>query len=48
MNKLNKALGFTELSMGMSSDFDIAVKHSSTLSELDQVFLVRDSKKFLF
>ena len=30
MNKLNKALGFTELSMGMSSDFDIAVKHSST------------------
>ena len=30
MNKLNKNLGFTELSMGMSSDFDIAVKHSST------------------
>jgi pyridoxal phosphate enzyme (YggS family) len=30
MNKLNKVLGFTELSMGMSSDFDIAVKHSST------------------
>ena len=30
MDKLNKALGFTELSMGMSSDFDIAVKHSST------------------
>jgi len=30
MNKLNKALGFTELSMGMSSDFDIAVKHLST------------------
>ena len=30
MNKLNKSLGFTELSMGMSSDFDIAVKHSST------------------
>ena len=30
MNKLNKALGSTELSMGMSSDFDIAVKHSST------------------
>ena len=30
MNILNKALGFTELSMGMSSDFDIAVKHSST------------------
>ena len=30
MNKLNKTLGFTELSMGMSSDFDIAVKHSST------------------
>jgi pyridoxal phosphate enzyme (YggS family) len=30
MNILNKALGFTELSMGMSSDFDIAAKHSST------------------
>jgi len=30
MNKLNKASGFTELSMGMSSDFDIAAKHSST------------------
>ena len=30
MNKLNKALGFSELSMGMSSDFNIAIKHSST------------------
>jgi len=30
MNKLNKVLGFTELSMGMSSDFNIAIKHSST------------------
>jgi len=30
MNKLNKNLGFTELSMGMSSDFLIAVKHLST------------------
>jgi len=30
MNKLNKASGFTELSMGMSSDFHIAIKHSST------------------
>ena len=30
MNKLNKALGFTELSMGMSSDFLKALKHSST------------------
>ena len=30
MDKLNKALGFTELSMGMSSDFLIAVKHLST------------------
>jgi len=30
MNKLNKALGFTELSMGMSSDFLKASKHSST------------------
>jgi len=30
MNKLNKATGFAELSMGMSSDFIKAVKHSST------------------
>jgi pyridoxal phosphate enzyme (YggS family) len=30
MNKLNKATGFTELSMGMSSDFIKAVKNSST------------------
>ena len=30
MNKLNKSLGFTELSMGMSSDFLKASKHLST------------------
>ena len=30
MDKLNKDLGFNELSMGMSSDFMAAVKHSST------------------
>ena len=30
MNKLNKDLGFTELSMGMSSDYLTAVKHLST------------------
>ena len=30
MNQLNKSLGFTELSMGMSSDFILAVKHLST------------------
>jgi len=30
MNKLNNDLGFSELSMGMSSDFLTAVKHSST------------------
>tara|TARA_B110000008_G_C16894402_1_gene534130 strand:+ start:609 stop:1268 length:660 start_codon:yes stop_codon:yes gene_type:complete len=30
MNRLNKAQGFTELSMGMSSDFLVAVKHLST------------------
>ena len=30
MNKLNKNLGFAELSMGMSSDFLIATKHFST------------------
>jgi len=30
MNKLNKTLNLTELSMGMSSDFLVAVKHLST------------------
>ncbi len=30
MNKMNKDLGFTELSMGMSSDYLIAAKHLST------------------
>ena len=30
MNKLNKSLGFSELSMGMSSDFLTAAKHLST------------------
>ena len=30
MNKLNKALGFSELSMGMSSDFLIASKNLAT------------------
>jgi len=30
MKKLNSDVGFTELSMGMSSDFIVAVKHSST------------------
>jgi len=30
MNKLNQSLGFTDLSMGMSSDFLLAVKYLST------------------
>mgnify|MGYP001406607735 FL=1 len=30
MKNLNKALGFSELSMGMSSDFLVAAKHQST------------------
>ena len=30
MNILNRNLGFSELSMGMSSDFTLAAKHSST------------------
>ena len=30
MNKLNKDLGLAELSMGMSSDYLIAAKNSST------------------
>ena len=30
MTKLNNAFGFTELSMGMSSDFLVAVKNLST------------------
>ena len=34
MNKLNKTLGFSELSMGMSSDFLKAIKNSSTYVRL--------------
>jgi len=34
MSELNKAQGFTELSMGMSSDFLIAAKHFSTYVRL--------------
>jgi len=30
MSELNKSLGFKELSMGMSSDFLVAIKHTST------------------
>ena len=30
MNKLNKVIGLPELSMGMSSDYILAAKHSST------------------
>jgi uncharacterized pyridoxal phosphate-containing UPF0001 family protein len=30
MNELNRSLGFSKLSMGMSSDFLIAVKYFST------------------
>ena len=30
MNKLNKTMGFDELSMGMSSDYLTAIKYSST------------------
>jgi len=30
MNNLNKDLGFEELSMGMSSDFLLAIKYSAT------------------
>ena len=30
MNKLNKDIGLPELSMGMSSDYILAAKHSST------------------
>jgi uncharacterized pyridoxal phosphate-containing UPF0001 family protein len=30
MNNLNKAMGYHELSMGMSSDFLLAIKYSAT------------------
>ena len=43
MNKLNKILGFNELSMGMSSDFLAAVKHSSTYVRIgSSIFGKRD------
>jgi len=43
MNKLNKTLSFNELSMGMSSDFLTAVKHSSTYLRIgSSIFGKRD------
>ena len=43
MNKLNKSLGFSELSMGMSSDFLIAAKnHSSYVRVGSSIFGPRD------
>ena len=43
MNKLNKTLGFNELSMGMSSDFLAAVKYSSTYVRIgSSIFGKRD------
>ena len=48
MNKLNKSLGFSELSMGMSSDYLRLLNIYQHMLELDQVFLVKDLKKFLF
>ena len=46
MNKLNKSLDLSELSMGMSSDFLKAAKILQHMLELDLVFLARDLKKF--
>jgi len=37
MNILNKSLGFSELSMGMSSDFLLATKHFSTYVRLGSI-----------
>ena len=49
MKKLNKSLGFKELSMGMSSDYlNCCQTFHQHISELDLVFLVKDLKKFLF
>ena len=43
MNKLNRTLGFDELSMGMSSDFLTAAKHSSTYVRIgSSIFGKRD------
>ena len=48
MKKLNKNLGFTELSMGMSSDFLAAAKHSSTYIRIGSSIFGQRFKKFLF
>jgi pyridoxal phosphate enzyme (YggS family) len=43
MNILNRTLGFNELSMGMSSDFLLAAKHSSTYLRIgSSIFGKRD------
>ena len=40
MKFLNDKLGYNHLSMGMSSDFKLAIKHGSTFQGLVQKFLV--------
>ena len=49
MNKLNQSLGFTDLSMGMSSDFLLAVKYFSTYVRIgSSIFGKRSYKIFIF
>ena len=48
MNKLNKTFGFMDLSMGMSSDFLLATKHSSTFVRVGSSIFGQDFNKFLF
>ena len=45
MNRLTKSCGFEDLSMGMSSDYLIAVKNF-TYVRIDLVFLDIEVKKF--
>ena len=42
LNELNKSLALENLSMGMSADYIEAIKHGSTLLELEALFLVLD------
>ena len=48
MNKINKALGFVELSMGMSSDYLLAAKNFQHMLELDLHFWSKILKIFIF
>ena len=44
---MNKSLGLPELSMGMSSDCEDAVRNNSTFVRIEVIFSEREIRQFL-